>query len=66
MSRAAYVALHARPTIGPGQRFRSKVGFILPVVDGHPDTSAAEWIAPWRQTSRTAAAITFHRCVVSV
>lgn len=43
---AAYVPFHARPTIGPGQRFLSKGGYILPIVAGRPDTSAAEWLAP--------------------
>ena len=43
---AAYVPFHARPTFGPGQRFLSKGGYIIPLVDGLPDNSAAEWTAP--------------------
>jgi hypothetical protein len=43
---AAYLAIYPRPTLGPGQRFLSKGGYILPVVDGQPDTRGATWILP--------------------
>jgi mono/diheme cytochrome c family protein len=42
----AYLPFHARPTIGPGQRFLTKGGYVLPIVDGHPDTRDATWIIP--------------------
>lgn len=43
---AAYVPIHPRPTFGPGQRFLSKGGYVLPVVDGELVTDDAEWIVP--------------------
>jgi len=43
---AAYVPIHPRPTLGPGQRFLTKGGYILPVVEGHPDTKHATFILP--------------------
>lgn len=43
---AVYLPIHARPTLGPGQRFLTKGGYILPVLDGHPATGSAVWIAP--------------------
>jgi len=42
----AYLPIYPRPTIGPGQRFLSKGGYILPVVDGQIDTADAAWILP--------------------
>jgi mono/diheme cytochrome c family protein len=42
----AYLPVHPRPTIGPGQRFLTKGGYILPVVDGKADTKDAAWILP--------------------
>jgi hypothetical protein len=41
-----YIPIHPRPTLGPGQRFLTKGGYLLPVVDGHADTKAAAWILP--------------------
>jgi mono/diheme cytochrome c family protein len=43
---AAYLPIHARPTLGPGQRFLTKGGYVLPVTDGHPDARGAAWILP--------------------
>ena len=43
---AAYVPYHARPTFGPGQRNLNKGGYVLPILDGFPDNSAAEWVVP--------------------
>jgi mono/diheme cytochrome c family protein len=43
---AVYVPIHARPTLGPGQRFLTKGGYLLPVLDGHADTKDAAWILP--------------------
>ena len=42
----AYLPVHPRPTIGPGQRFLTKGGYILPIVDGNPETKNAEWVLP--------------------
>jgi mono/diheme cytochrome c family protein len=42
----AYVPLHPRPTIGPGQRFISKGGYLVPIVEGRPDVKSATWIIP--------------------
>jgi hypothetical protein len=41
-----YVPLHARATLGPGQRFLTKGGYLLALVDGHADTSNPTWILP--------------------
>jgi hypothetical protein len=43
---AAYLPIYPRPTIGPGQRFLTKGGYVLPVVDGQPDTRDAAWLLP--------------------
>jgi cytochrome c553 len=43
---AAYLPFHPRPTLGPGQRYLDKGGYMLPIVAGMPDTAAAVWIAP--------------------
>jgi hypothetical protein len=43
---AAYLPLHARPTLGPDQRFLTKGGYVLPIVDGRPETEGAVWIVP--------------------
>jgi hypothetical protein len=43
---AVYVPIYARATLGPGQRFLTRGGYLLPMVDGHPDTSSAAWIIP--------------------
>jgi cytochrome c553 len=43
---AVYLPIHPRPTLGPGQRFLTKGGYVLRVVDGRPDADAATWIRP--------------------
>ncbi len=43
---AAYVPAYPRPSLGPGQRFLSKGGYILPIKDGMPDTGDALWVVP--------------------
>jgi hypothetical protein len=43
---AMYLPIHPRPTLGPGQRFLTKGGYVLPVRDGRPDTANAIWILP--------------------
>jgi hypothetical protein len=43
---ALYVPIHPRATLGPRQRFLTKGGYVLPVVDGHPVTKDAAWILP--------------------
>jgi len=42
----AYLPFYPRPTIGPGQRFLSKGGYILPVVNGTIQSDDAQWILP--------------------
>ena len=43
---AVYVPVHPRATLGPGQRFLTKGGYLLPLVDGHADSRNATWILP--------------------
>ena len=43
---ALYLPIHPRATLGPGQRFLTKGGYMLPVVDGQLDTKDAAWILP--------------------
>jgi len=43
---AAYVPVHPRATIGPDQRFLTKGGYLLELVDGRTDTENATWILP--------------------
>ncbi len=43
---AAYLPVHPRPTLGPGQRFLNKGGYVLPLADGHLVTEGAEWVLP--------------------
>lgn len=43
---AAYLPNYPRPGFGPGQRFLSKGGYILPVVAGDTDSEATVWILP--------------------
>jgi hypothetical protein len=43
---AVYVPIYARATLGPGQRFLTKGGYLLPMVDGRPDTRNAAWTIP--------------------
>ena len=45
-SLGAYLPYYERPSFGPGQRFISKGGYVLPVVNGEIDTQGAEWILP--------------------
>jgi hypothetical protein len=42
----AYLPFYPRSTLGPGQRFLSKGGYVLPITDGHLETTNAEWILP--------------------
>lgn len=43
---AAYLPLYPRPSFGPGQRYINKGGYILPILNGHADTTDADWILP--------------------
>ena len=43
---AVYVPIHPRPTLGPRQRFLTKGGYVLPIVDGRPETKDAAWVLP--------------------
>jgi hypothetical protein len=43
---AVYVPIHPRPTLGPRQRFLTKGGYVLPMVDGRPETKDAAWVLP--------------------
>jgi mono/diheme cytochrome c family protein len=43
---ASYVPIYPRATLGPRQRFLTKGGYLLPVVDGRADTTNAAWIQP--------------------
>jgi cytochrome c553 len=45
-SLVAYLAFHARPTLGPGQRFLNKGGYMLPIANGQVITQEATWILP--------------------
>ncbi len=45
-SLVAYLPYYPRPTLGPGQRFVNKGGYVLPILNGHPNTSGAGWIVP--------------------
>jgi len=45
-SLVAYLPFHPRPTLGPGQRFLNKGGYVLPVTDGVSQTDEARWINP--------------------
>ena len=45
-SLVAYLPYYPRPTLGPRQRFVNKGGYVLPIVDGRPDTKGAAWILP--------------------
>ena len=42
----AYLPFYPRATLGPGQRFLSKGGYVLPITDGRLETTDAEWILP--------------------
>jgi hypothetical protein len=41
-----YLPIYPRPTLGPGQRFLTKGGYVLPVLNGQPDSISAAWIQP--------------------
>jgi hypothetical protein len=41
-----YLPIYPRPTLGPGQRFLTKGGYVLPVLNGQPDSTSAAWIQP--------------------
>jgi cytochrome c553 len=43
---AIYLPYHPRPTFGPDQRFLNKGGYVLPVVNGKPKATNAEWLLP--------------------
>ena len=45
-SIVAYLPYYPRPTLGPGQRFVNKGGYVLPIVDGRVVTQEAAWILP--------------------
>lgn len=45
-SIVAYLPFYPRPTLGPGQRFVNKGGYVLPIIDGEPVTQDAAWILP--------------------
>jgi mono/diheme cytochrome c family protein len=43
---ALYLPIHPRATLGPGQRFLTKGGYVLPIVGGLADTKDPVWILP--------------------
>jgi hypothetical protein len=45
-SMVAYLPIYPRPTLGPGQRFLNKGGYVLPILDGQIRTEGAAWILP--------------------
>jgi len=45
-SIVAYLPYYPRPTLGPGQRFVNKGGYVLPVVNGELVTEDVAWILP--------------------
>jgi len=45
-SIVAYLPYYPRPTLGPGQRFVNKGGYVLPIVDGQLVSADAAWIVP--------------------
>jgi hypothetical protein len=42
----AYLPFHPRPSTGPGQRYLSKGGFVVPVRNGVAQVERARWIVP--------------------
>lgn len=42
----SYMPVHPRPTIGPGQRFLTKGGYVLKTQNGKLTTKDAAWISP--------------------
>ena len=45
-SLAAFVPMYEQPSFGPGQRFISKGGYVIPVAGGELDTAGASYILP--------------------
>jgi len=43
---ALYLPVHARPGIGPNQRFFTKGGYLLPLSKGNPLNKKATWLFP--------------------
>ena len=41
-----YIPVHPRPTFGPGQRFLTKGGYLLPVQNGTVETRNVAWTIP--------------------
>ncbi|PHS17134.1 MAG: hypothetical protein COA86_10795 [Kangiella sp.] len=41
-----YLPSYPRASLGPGQRFLSKGGYILPLINGKADIENAEWVQP--------------------
>jgi hypothetical protein len=41
-----YLPFYPRATLGPGQRFLNKGGYVLPIIDGRLEAENAEWILP--------------------
>jgi hypothetical protein len=41
-----FLPFHPRPTLGPSQRFLTKGGCVLPILNGQPDLTSAAWIQP--------------------
>jgi len=45
-SMIVFLPFYPRATLGPGQHFLTKGGYLLPIHDGLADTTAAVWIRP--------------------
>jgi hypothetical protein len=43
---AAYVAFRPNPGFGPGQRYLSRGGFVIPLTGGRPDNDGARFVVP--------------------
>ena len=41
-----YMAYYPRATFGPGQIYVNKGGYVLPVIQGKPDTRKTKWVVP--------------------
>jgi hypothetical protein len=41
-----YLPGYSRPTFGPGQKFLTKGGYILPISHAHISTESSSWITP--------------------
>ncbi|KGJ99629.1 c-type cytochrome [Thalassotalea sp. ND16A] len=44
---AVYLPHYPRPSLGPGQRFLTKGGYLLSLINGEPDIINAQWILPF-------------------